>query len=76
MALRLPRPAWKTCQIPRLVAALLKRGVSDEDVANVVGKNLLRVWKQVDEVALEMQAKGALPIEDDQFGMDAEPFDF
>ncbi|EAW16370.1 putative dipeptidase [Aspergillus fischeri NRRL 181] len=36
----------------------------DEDAAKVAGGNLLRVWKRVDEVALQMQAEGALPVED------------
>jgi membrane dipeptidase len=51
---------------PDLLAALLKRGVSDKAVANIVGRNLIRVWRKVDEVALGMQASGALPVEDDQ----------
>ncbi|EON97450.1 putative dipeptidase 1 protein [Phaeoacremonium minimum UCRPA7] len=50
---------------PDLVAELLKRGVSDEDAAKVVGGNLLRVWKDVDAIALELQAKGEPPLEDD-----------
>lgn len=51
-------------KFPDLVAELLRRGVSDEDAANVVGGNLLRVWKKVDEVALKLQAEGAQPVED------------
>ena len=50
---------------PDLVAELLRRGVSDEDAAKVVGGNLLRVWKEVDEVALKLQAEGVLPLEDE-----------
>lgn len=50
---------------PDLVAELLRRGISDEDVARVVGGNLLRVWAQVDAVAARLQAEGALPVEDD-----------
>ncbi|KAL1981662.1 hypothetical protein VTN96DRAFT_2376 [Rasamsonia emersonii] len=55
-------------KFPALVAELLRRGVSDEDAAKVVGGNLLRVWKKVDEVALELQAEGVLPVEDDLDG--------
>ncbi|KAL2004464.1 hypothetical protein VTN00DRAFT_3493 [Thermoascus crustaceus] len=51
-------------KFPDLIAELLRRGVSDEDAAKVAGKNLLRVWKDVDAVALQMQAEGALPVED------------
>lgn len=50
---------------PDLVAELLKQGVSDEDVAKVVGGNILRVWKDIDAVALDLQAKGTPSLEDD-----------
>jgi len=50
---------------PALVAELLRQGVSDEDVAKVVGGNLLRVWRDVDEVASRLQAAGAPILEDD-----------
>lgn len=50
---------------PDLVAELLRQGVSDDDAAKVVGGNLLRVWKDVDTVALDLQAKGTLALEDD-----------
>jgi hypothetical protein len=36
----------------KLIEELLRRGVSDKDASKVVGGNLLRVWKKVDEVAL------------------------
>jgi membrane dipeptidase len=47
-----------------LFKELLKRGLNDKDASKVAGGNILRVWKRVDEVALEMQAGGALPVED------------
>lgn len=50
---------------PDLVAELLNQGVSDEDVAKVVGGNILRVWKDIDAVALDLQAKGTPSLEDD-----------
>lgn len=52
-------------RFPDLVAELLHRGVSDEDAAKVVGGNLLRVWREIDRVALELQAAGEVPLEDD-----------
>ena len=52
-------------KFPRLIAELLRRGLSDEDAGKVAGGNLLRVWKEVDQVALKMQAEGALPAEDE-----------
>ncbi|KAI3396441.1 hypothetical protein diail_12161 [Diaporthe ilicicola] len=50
---------------PDLVAELLRQGVSDKDAAKVVGGNILRVWKAIDEVALELQAKGKPALEDE-----------
>ena len=51
-------------KFPDLVKEMLKQGVSDEDAGKVVGGNILRVWRSVDEVALKMQAQGAKPLED------------
>jgi membrane dipeptidase len=51
-------------KFPDLVAEMLRKGVSDEDAAKVVGGNILRVWKDVDAVALKMQKSGAMPVED------------
>lgn len=51
-------------KFPDLVAEMLRRGVSDEDAAKVVGGNVLRVWKDVDAVALKMQKAGLKPVED------------
>ncbi|ORX91587.1 membrane dipeptidase-domain-containing protein [Clohesyomyces aquaticus] len=51
-------------KFPDLVAELLQQGVSDADVAKIVGRNLLRVWKEADEVAARLQ-KEMEPLEDD-----------
>lgn len=51
-------------KFPDLVAELLRQGLSDDQARGVVGGNLLRVWKAVDEVALKLQAKGEKPLED------------
>ncbi|KAG2421190.1 microsomal dipeptidase precursor [Aspergillus terreus] len=59
-----PRGLEDVSKFPALIAELLRRGVSDDDAGKVAGGNLLRVWREVDEVALEMQAEGALPAED------------
>jgi membrane dipeptidase len=59
-----PRGLEDVSRFPALIAELLNRGVSDKDAGNIAGGNLLRVWKEVEEVALEMQAEGALPAED------------
>ena len=36
---------------------LVRRGYSDEDIAQLWGGNLLRVWREVDRVAQEIQAE-------------------
>jgi membrane dipeptidase len=51
-------------KFPDLVAEMLRRGVSDNDAAKVVGGNVLRVWRDVDAVALKMQKAGVKPVED------------
>jgi len=38
---------------PNLVAGLLERGYSEEDIAKILGTNLLRVWRDVEAVAAE-----------------------
>ncbi|KAI0397266.1 dipeptidase [Xylariaceae sp. FL0594] len=50
---------------PDLIAELLRRGVSDDDAAKLVGKNILRVWEDVEKVADELQSKGEPVLEDD-----------
>jgi membrane dipeptidase len=50
---------------PDLFAELLRRGVSDKDAAKVAGGNVLRVWKEVEEVAERMQKAGEPILEDD-----------
>ncbi|KAL2262040.1 hypothetical protein VTK26DRAFT_2672 [Humicola hyalothermophila] len=50
---------------PALVAELLRQGVSDENVAKVVGGNVLRVWTEVEKVAERMQKAGEPVLEDD-----------
>jgi membrane dipeptidase len=59
-----PRGLEDVSKYPNLVAELLRRGLTDEEAAQVVGGNLLRVWKTVDAVALKLQAAGAFPAED------------
>ncbi|UCH11186.1 MAG: dipeptidase [Fidelibacterota bacterium] len=44
---------------PNLLAELLRRGYSNEDVKKIAGLNLLRVFRQVEETALRLQRKTA-----------------
>lgn len=60
---------------PDLIAALLKEGVSDANAAKIAGGNVIRVWKEVDAVAADMQKQGAPVLEDDVPSMDM-PFSF
>ena len=53
---------------PGLIAELIRRGWSDEEVVGLAGKNLLRVWRLVELVG-EQLSKEELPREskmDDQ----------
>ncbi len=40
---------------PNLLAELLRRGFSEEDIRKICGENLLRVWSEVERVAVELQ---------------------
>ncbi|HCY75603.1 MAG TPA: peptidase M19 [Ignavibacteriales bacterium] len=40
---------------PNLVYELLKRGYSDNDIQKILGENLLRVWKQVEDVSADLK---------------------
>ncbi|KAF1360206.1 hypothetical protein EJ07DRAFT_165380 [Lizonia empirigonia] len=51
-------------KFPDLIAELLRQGISDRDAAKIAGGNILRVWKDADEVAKKLQ-KHMLPLEDD-----------
>jgi membrane dipeptidase len=47
----LPTGLKDVSQYPNLIAVLLKRGYSDEDIAKICYKNVFRVWQKVQEVA-------------------------
>jgi membrane dipeptidase len=36
---------------PNLIEGLLRRGYSEEDIRKILGENLLRVWREVEDVA-------------------------
>jgi membrane dipeptidase len=59
-----PRGLEDVGKFPALFEYLLKAGVSSRDAAKVAGGNLLRVWREVDEVAERLQ-RTLEPLEDD-----------
>jgi membrane dipeptidase len=40
---------------PYLTAELLRRGYSDDDIRKLIGGNVLRVWRRVDEIGAKLQ---------------------
>ncbi|KAF2429927.1 hypothetical protein EJ08DRAFT_670819 [Tothia fuscella] len=60
----IPRGLEDVSKFPDLVAELLRQGVRERDIAKFVGRNLLRVWKDVDAVAAKLGVE-MLPVEDD-----------
>ncbi|KAL8770723.1 MAG: hypothetical protein Q9209_003590 [Squamulea sp. 1 TL-2023] len=59
-----PKGLEDVSKYPSLISELLELGVTDEEAAQLVGRNLLRVWRDADVVASEMRAEGVLPAED------------
>ncbi len=55
----LPTGLKDASEIPNLIRALLDAGYSEVDVGKILSGNLMRVWKQVDEVAARLQAADA-----------------
>ncbi|WP_394176440.1 dipeptidase [Thalassotalea litorea] len=47
----LPTGLKDVSTFPNLVEGLIQRGYSDEDIAKILGQNLIRVWQQVEDVA-------------------------
>ncbi|MCP3956461.1 MAG: membrane dipeptidase [bacterium] len=52
----LPTGLKDASQIPNLLRALLEKGYSEDDLRKIGSGNLMRVWRQVDEVAARLQA--------------------
>ena len=54
----LPAGLHDVSTYPDLVAELLLRGYKDEDIEKILGGNALRVWEDVERVAMELQRSG------------------
>lgn len=59
-----PRGLEDVSKFPDLIAELLRQNISDDDAVKIAGGNLLRVWKEADKIAKELQ-QTTLPLEDD-----------
>jgi len=55
----LPTGLKDVSEFPNLIRALLEAGYSEGDVAKIASGNLLRVWREVERVASELQAESA-----------------
>lgn len=55
----LPTGLKDVAAYPNLVAKLLERGYSEADIAKILGGNVLRLWRQVENVAAELQKTAA-----------------
>jgi membrane dipeptidase len=51
-----PRGMEDVSKLPALVEELARRGYGEEDLKKILGGNVLRVMRQVEQVALQMQA--------------------
>ena len=54
----LPTGLKDVSEYPNLIHELLKRDYSEEDIAKICGRSLLRVWEAVEQVARESASSG------------------
>jgi len=58
----IPRGLEDASKIPNLVRELARRGYSEDDLVKMLGGNMLRVMRQVENTARQIQAgKGQKP---------------
>ncbi|MGB8260647.1 MAG: dipeptidase [Terracidiphilus sp.] len=55
---QLPQGIDSAADLPKITEALMARGYSAEDCRKILGGNLLRVFREVEQVARELQAEG------------------
>ncbi|KAH8811347.1 putative dipeptidase [Xylogone sp. PMI_703] len=49
---------------PHLIALIMQRGATDEQIRSLVGENILRVWSEVENVGKKIRFSGELPNEE------------
>jgi len=54
---QLPAGMDSTADLPKITAALMERGYSAEDCRKILGGNLLRVFREVEQVAKQLQTE-------------------
>jgi membrane dipeptidase len=59
-----PKGLEDVSKFPDLVAELLRLGISDDDAKKIVGGNVLRAWREVEETSARLKRQGTLPAED------------
>jgi membrane dipeptidase len=47
--------------LPKITAALVQKGYSDQDVRNILGENVLRLMERVESVGRELRARPGEP---------------
>lgn len=58
---QLPEGMDSPADLPKITAALLERGYSAEDCRKILGGNLLRVFREVEQVSKELQGQEQRP---------------
>jgi membrane dipeptidase len=66
---QLPEGLNSPADLPKITAALMARGYSAEDCRKILGGNLLRVFREVEQVSKQLQAENRPRI------VDKQPFD-
>lgn len=66
---QLPEGMDSAADLPKITAALMERGYSAEDCRKILGGNLMRVFREVEQVSKQLQAEDRPRITDKQ------PFD-
>jgi membrane dipeptidase len=66
---QLPEGMDSAADLPKITAALMQRGYSAEDCRKILGGNLLRVFREVEQVSKQLQSEQRPRITDKQ------PFD-